>query len=78
MGLVIFIWLTSAIIAAIIGSKKGNPIAGLFIGLIFGPLGVLAAILSEDKNRIPCPYCAEKILKAARICPHCQKTVSDY
>lgn len=25
-----------------------------------------------QQERVPCPYCAEAILPAARKCPHCQ------
>jgi hypothetical protein len=27
---------------------------------------------APEENRVPCPYCAEMILKAARMCPHCK------
>jgi hypothetical protein len=55
----------------LIGSRKGNPVAGLLMGILLGPLGVVIALLSGDKNRAPCMHCAELILKKATICPHC-------
>jgi hypothetical protein len=27
-------------------------------------------------DRRPCPYCAEPILLAAKVCPHCRKGVT--
>ena len=34
-------------------------------------------IAREGANRRPCPMCAEAILPAAKICPHCKSTLSD-
>jgi len=73
MELAIFVWLASFLISAVIGAKKGNPIGGAFLGLVLGPLGAIIVLLSGDRNRVACPYCAEKIMKTAKICPHCHK-----
>lgn len=67
------IWIVSVFVSTAIGSKKGNPIAGFIVGLILGPIGVILAIFSGDKNRVSCKYCAEKIRKEAVVCPCCQK-----
>jgi hypothetical protein len=68
-------WIFMAFICAVIGTMKGNPISGTFLGITLGPLGVLIVLLSKDKNRVPCPYCAKKIQKAAKICFYCQKEI---
>ena len=70
---IIIVILVSVIISTVIGARKGNPISGFIVGLIFGPLGILLALVSGDKNRVPCKYCAEKILRKASICPFCNK-----
>ena len=60
------IWIISIIVSTVIGSTKGEGGLGFVCGLIFGPLGIVFAALSSG-NRWPCPRCAEKILKAAKI-----------
>lgn len=37
----------------------------------------LAAIESQGAGRQPCPYCAELILPAAKLCPHCKTRLED-
>jgi hypothetical protein len=61
MEIAIFLWIVSFFLSAVIGAKKGNPVGGAFLSLPLGPLGVTIVLLSEDKNRIACPYRAEKI-----------------
>jgi len=67
-----FLWLIFPLIAAYIGSKKGEAGMAFFVGLIFGPFGVLFAILSRGKRKA-CPTCREMIHKAAVVCPHCRR-----
>ncbi len=31
----------------------------------------------EEERRVPCPYCAEKILPAAKLCPFCKSSLVD-
>lgn len=70
-------WIVCLTITIFVGAKKGNPISAAFLGLILGPIAVLIVLLSEDKNRIACPLCAEKIQKIAKICPQCRSSVVD-
>jgi len=67
----VLLWLSCAIIAAVIGNRKGEAGSGFLIGLLFGPFGVLFALLSSG-NRKPCPHCKELIHKKAEVCPHCR------
>lgn len=71
----ILIWIACALIGAVIGSKKGEAGSGFLIGLVFGPLGVIFALLSTG-NRKPCLHCKEPIHKNAAICPHCRTALS--
>lgn len=68
----IFLWMICGVIAAAIGARKGEAISGFFIGAIFGPFGVLFAILSSG-NRLACPHCKEMVHKQAKVCPHCRR-----
>lgn len=70
------IWLVSTLIATYIGVQRGFPFLGFLNGLILGPLGLLFVLIQDDHNRKPCQYCAEKILKAAKICPHCRREIN--
>lgn len=65
------VWLVSIIIATMIGQRKGTPVLAFMLGVVLGPLGVLI-VLASSGNRLPCPYCREKIIKGALKCPHCQ------
>jgi len=67
-------WFICAIIAALIGDRKGEGVAGFLLGLLLGPLGIIAAALSRG-NRMNCPYCKELINKKATVCPHCQREI---
>ena len=49
-------WIVCGCIAAAIGSKKGEGVAGFFIGLLLGPLGIVFALISTGKN-VKCPFC---------------------
>lgn len=71
IGIILF-WLFCGIVAAMIGSKKGEGCFSFIIGLIFGPFGIVFALLSKG-NRKECPHCKELIHKDAKVCPHCQK-----
>ncbi|MEX2650319.1 MAG: hypothetical protein WD673_15020 [Alphaproteobacteria bacterium] len=79
----LLVWIVSAFVAAAIHGGRGHSwFAGFVVGLIFGPLGVVLALLSRRtgaaiadearaQGRVPCPHCAEFIMRAAKVCPHC-------
>ena len=46
----LMVWVICMVLSLLIGSIKGQAIAGLVCGLIFGPLGVLITILSRSKK----------------------------
>jgi len=70
--LIVLFWIICGVIAGMIGSKKGEGPGAFFIGILFGPLGILFALVSSG-NRKKCPACKELIHKEATRCPHCQK-----
>ena len=69
------VWLVCALVATYIGVQRGFAFLGFLNGFCLGPLGLLIVMIQDDNRRKPCPHCAEKIMKAATICPHCQRSV---
>jgi hypothetical protein len=64
IGLAVLVWV------AVVFLKGFDRVAGR------GPKQVSDGInATGDKNRIPCPMCAEKILPEAKICPFCKCAV---
>ena len=70
------VWIACTLISTYMGVKKGIGLMAFLNGIILGPLGVLIVLIQDDSNRISCPSCAEKVMKEAKICPHCQRTVT--
>ena len=77
------------IASAIYQSKGRNALSGFLAGLIFGPLGIIFALLSSvdadgilrqkiQKGELKlCVYCAEPIKAAAIRCKHCLSNLND-
>ena len=68
-------WVVSVILATHIGMRRGFPFLGFLNGAILGPLGAFVVVIQRDGRREACAYCAEAILKEAKICPYCRKDV---
>ncbi len=67
-------WTICAIIASVVGARKGRPVLGFLLGLLCGPIGILITLLIKG-NRRECSHCRERIHKNASICPHCQTEI---
>jgi hypothetical protein len=67
-------WVLSAIVARSFASDRGRGKAGFFLGLVYGPLGVIMALLLPSADS--CPFCYEPVHIKATICPHCRSTLS--
>lgn len=75
------IWLALSVLAGVVASSKGRSGFGYFmLSVVLSPLiGLLAAALmsarggaaADNRERIPCPQCAEMVIDAAVACPHC-------
>ncbi|WP_374514716.1 hypothetical protein [Niveibacterium sp.] len=68
-----------AVFSAVIASNKGRSAAAwFFVGLLFGPFGLIVGLL-QARNATPeakqpqraCLKCGEMILMTAKICKHC-------
>ena len=68
-----FGWLVSIFTAREIGRRKQDPQTGLMLGIIFGPIGIIAAGLLD--NRPLCPDCRGRVNSIqdapAKTCQHC-------
>ncbi len=69
-----FFWLLCVIAAAIIGARHDRAGTGLVLGALFGPFGILFALVLRG-NRRECPHCRELMHEEATACPHCQRDV---
>jgi hypothetical protein len=70
----IFFWVACGIIAAGIASQKKAGITGFFLGLFFGPLGVLGACFLDERER--CPHCRHRVDDGVRICGVCRQPIN--
>lgn len=69
-----------AVVFGFIGSAlgehlKGRPVAGFWMGLLFGPLGLLALMIFSD-GRKKCHTCGEPMQAKWKSCPHCRQSPS--
>ena len=71
----IVLWVLCAVVAAMVGSRQDRVVAGLFLGLVFGPFGILFATLIRS-YRAPCPFCRKYIRFDAFVCRHCRKDIA--
>ena len=73
----LFLWVLFGVFSAMIASTKGRSAGGwFFMGLIFGPFGLLVALLpATEKSGATrkCPDCAEVVKAEAMVCKHCGK-----
>jgi hypothetical protein len=63
-----------------IGEQRGRGSLGLILGLFLGPIGLLIVAVMEPaetrRGLRACPWCAERIQAAARICRYCGRDVT--
>ena len=45
--MVVIAWIFSTLLAFIIGSRKGKPVAGALAGVLLGPIGVIVSFLLD-------------------------------
>ncbi len=85
------IWIICGMIGGGITAGRGRGFgSGFLVGVLFGPFGVLIAVvlasqppgpkvrpaqLAKPEVRRPCPYCGEMILPDAKVCRSCGRDV---
>lgn len=85
----LIVFILCGIAAGIIAANKGRSVAGwAFLGVLFGPIGVLLALVvaknqaAIDQRAIAagesrkCPMCAEVVKREAVVCKHCGSPLS--
>ncbi len=66
------VWMLSGIISAIVANRRDAAKLGCLVGVILGPLGIIAAFFIRG-NHVECSHCRELVHVAARVCPHCRR-----
>jgi hypothetical protein len=74
MEILILVWLACPILAGMIAARKGSAFAGLLLGALLGPLGVIIALLSPGSTKV-CPWCRSRIDERASVCPKCTRDI---
>lgn len=89
MGYGIFWILCAAFSAALASSKNRSAFSWFFLGLLVGPFGLLVAFFPKldvpssgegewvVDDTMTCPFCAEKIKQAAKICRFCNRELPE-
>ncbi len=63
-------FILGGLIGALIGKFKGRVALGLFLGVLFGPIGwIIVALLSNERPK--CPECGGIVVEGARKCKNC-------
>jgi hypothetical protein len=62
--------LAHAICGTVVGRLKERGLVGGLLGLLFGPIGVVAAFALD--GRPTCPMCEGRLDASPRKCPHCR------
>lgn len=81
----ILFWIGCGIVGSLIANSKGNSgCAGMIIGFLLGPIGLLIALFTpkneehlrlKEGNTNKCPHCKEYIKPDATICRYCHQSV---
>lgn len=58
--------------ATMVGYHKNNLIAGVLLGYVLGPIGLMLMIMSKDRRHGACPHCSAKVDLHAYYCPRCE------
>lgn len=74
IGTLVAFWLVCGIVGGIIANSKGAGVQGFILGLMLGPLGVLAAFAVD--GRMACTRCGTKLNGRPQICPQCHEPVA--
>ena len=70
MELTIIFWIMCAIAAAFVAHNRGaRGLVWFFLGILFGPIGMIMAFASESERK--CPHCRSAVYEEATRCHAC-------
>ena len=74
IGLILLGFLVCGGLGARIAGQRECERDGLILGMVFGPLGLLAAMVID--GRAKCQQCASRFNRGAKICPYRKANLS--
>lgn len=82
---IIFFWIFASLIIGLnFGMYYSDPAVGVssfLVSFFLGPVIVSAYVLLINGlttlRRQPCPFCAERVLPEAKVCPFCQHDLEE-
>ncbi len=69
--LLVIVAIACAFLGGLVGAQKNASGTGAILGLVFGPLGVIAAFALDARPK--CPNCMTHLNGRAKECPSCRK-----
>ena len=76
MEYVLLVWLCCGLLGWIVGFRRNAALAGLVLGILFGPLGVVAAFALDSRPQ--CPYCKGRLDGRGILCQFCGGSLSEH
>ncbi|EGU36022.1 hypothetical protein ACRZ5S_16735 [Vibrio scophthalmi] len=61
------------LVTALVGYHKNNTVAGILLGYVLGPIGLVLILFSQDRRHGHCPHCSAKVDRHAYHCPRCEQ-----
>ncbi|MBA5760803.1 hypothetical protein H2O73_00475 [Vibrio sp. 404] len=61
------------LLTTLVGIYKKNTVAGILLGYVFGPVGFILLLCSQDRRHGRCPHCTAKVDYHAYYCPSCDQ-----
>jgi len=74
VSLALFLWLICPVVAGLVAARRDRAGIGFILGLVLGPLGIVAAFVIRGNRRL-CTFCKELVHNEATVCPHCQRVL---
>ena len=66
-------WVGCGLVAARVAHRRGASLRSwIAIGMLLGPVGLF--LIYRVLNHT-CPHCGAPVLRAVRICPHCNESI---
>ncbi|RJX71509.1 hypothetical protein DZ860_10710 [Vibrio sinensis] len=61
------------VVTTLVGYWKNNLVAGILLGYVLGPIGLILLLCSQDRRHGHCPHCAALVNNNAYYCPKCMQ-----